>query len=711
MKLKRKLWTDHLLGAAFAFLFSISAVYSLISGFGLSVSSPRWLTFWCGLFSVLAALLMYIPYGWAGILLLSVRGGFALWQDGELWNQVQTLAYTISSHYRDVYNWYAVGTPLSEEYDLALILLGYLAALSVSDCICRRRNLLIALATGILPLTLCLITTDTLPSEPVLLLLMLGIVLLLMTDWVRIRRPQQFGTQLLRIFIPAVLALAMLFRFQPQEEYVNHAAELQKNAVEWFQQIKSTAESVVSGNITGNSGAQTLNLRNVGPKSDFSFTVMRVTSSCSGTMYLRGRDYDNYSGTAWESSEGRAENCPAGRTPTDIVSIVTYGVRNMLFIPYYTAEAVQLTNGCLENAENKNSYTLVVSGEPSVSPEPGSGYTDLPDETEAWADALLKTIISGISEEQNVVQQIGDYVRNSASYDLSTPAMSDERADFARWFLEESDTGYCVHFATAAAVLLRAAGIPARYVEGYTVYCEADEKTLVSNQAAHAWVEYYDYDVGAWLILEATPAASSDVSEEEMESDETEPVETEPQETEPAETEPEKTEDDPPVLKEPVQESTGTPQIGNSGGNHGGTSGNSAASEGNTSGSVGGSVPKETFRLPGWVKKLVWILLGLALIPLQGHLRIRYKRKRWFSGDPNRMAMIRWKECRRLAARTKIRLPGELDDLVLKAVFSQHTLTHEELYRFERFRQKVLESTGQMPWYRRYILRWIFAVG
>ena len=46
--------------------------------------------------------------------------------------------------------------------------------------------------------------------------------------------------------------------------------------------------------------------------------------------------------------------------------------------------------------------------------------------------------------------------------------------DFAIWFLTEADTGYCIHFATAAVVLLRAAGIPARYVDGYVVNTQKD---------------------------------------------------------------------------------------------------------------------------------------------------------------------------------------------------------------------------------------------
>ena len=63
--------------------------------------------------------------------------------------------------------------------------------------------------------------------------------------------------------------------------------------------------AMVGENITGSFAFQKLNLKTVGPKSDFTYNVMRVTASYNGTVYLRGRDYDVYNGTAWESSGGR----------------------------------------------------------------------------------------------------------------------------------------------------------------------------------------------------------------------------------------------------------------------------------------------------------------------------------------------------------------------------------------------------------------------
>ena len=85
--------------------------------------------------------------------------------------------------------------------------------------------------------------------------------------------------------------------------------------------------------------------------------------------------------------------------------------------------------------------------------------------------------------------------------------MPSSETDFVRWFLEESDTGYCAHFASATAVLLQAAGIPARYVTGYMVDTQAGVSTTVYMDEAHAWVEFYDPSVG-WRVLESTCRSS-----------------------------------------------------------------------------------------------------------------------------------------------------------------------------------------------------------
>ena len=75
------------------------------------------------------------------------------------------------------------------------------------------------------------------------------------------------------------------------------------------------------------------------------------------------------------------------------------------------------------------------------------------------------------------------------------------------------------------------------------------------------------------------------------------------------------------------------------------------------------------------------------------------------------MALVRWKQSRYMAKRMKVILPDELEELALKAKFSQHTITEGELERFALFRKLVLEEVDRMPWYRRWFFRWIYAIG
>ena len=75
-------------------------------------------------------------------------------------------------------------------------------------------------------------------------------------------------------------------------------------------------------------------------------------------------------------------------------------------------------------------------------------------------------------------------------------------------FLARKPAAHCEYFATAATLLLRTRGVPARYVTGFV----AAERNAVGgywvarNADAHAWCEAWDPARG-WVVVEATPAA------------------------------------------------------------------------------------------------------------------------------------------------------------------------------------------------------------
>ena len=93
--------------------------------------------------------------------------------------------------------------------------------------------------------------------------------------------------------------------------------------------------------------------------------------------------------------------------------------------------------------------------------------------------------------------------------------------DFALTFLDGTQSGYDVHYATAAALMFRYYGIPARYVEGYLVtkddaaHMKSGQTLDVGGNRAHAWVEYYQDGLG-WLPFEATPTYFSAMEKAEQ---------------------------------------------------------------------------------------------------------------------------------------------------------------------------------------------------
>ncbi|MBI1373040.1 MAG: hypothetical protein GC159_09790 [Phycisphaera sp.] len=75
-------------------------------------------------------------------------------------------------------------------------------------------------------------------------------------------------------------------------------------------------------------------------------------------------------------------------------------------------------------------------------------------------------------------------------------------------FLEDHDAGHCEYFAASTALLLRAQGIPCRYVTGFVMRERGMGGMWIARRRnAHAWVEAYLPDEG-WVIVESTPASA-----------------------------------------------------------------------------------------------------------------------------------------------------------------------------------------------------------
>lgn len=148
-------------------------------------------------------------------------------------------------------------------------------------------------------------------------------------------------------------------------------------------------------------------------------------------------------------------------------------------------------------------------------------YTALPGCVEDDVYQIAALFTDGLSTDAEKAQAILEGLRANCAYTLDVSYPPQDR-DFVSYFLLDSKEGYCSYFASAMAVLCRAEGIPARYVEGYRVYAEADGVTLVTGQDAHAWVEVYIKGVG-WVAYDPTPGGE-DHDQQQGDTPDTEPT-------------------------------------------------------------------------------------------------------------------------------------------------------------------------------------------
>jgi len=77
------------------------------------------------------------------------------------------------------------------------------------------------------------------------------------------------------------------------------------------------------------------------------------------------------------------------------------------------------------------------------------------------------------------------------------------RQDGVDYFLFEAQAGYCDYYASSMVVLLRAVGVPARYVRGYSEGKSEDGIFHLLESDGHAWVEVYFPGYG-WIEFEPT---------------------------------------------------------------------------------------------------------------------------------------------------------------------------------------------------------------
>ena len=352
--------------------------------------------------------------------------------------------------------------------------------------------------------------------------------------------PLQTTWHALLIIVP-IIAIASTMPLPPTNETTLRIWATVRSP---FTSVRNGWDQVFGSAITNQAGGFSLAGMQVGgARSRSQQEVLRIRTSRPD--YLRATSYNHYTGQGWSNTLTRSE--------TDLVSpqFITsraqgrVAVVNTVTIRRDRSDALLLTVGDPINfgrdarlyaiADTELTIDTLLASTSRDALLSGSSYTvtalvSTADETQlrtAVADsahieriytALPATLPSRIAE---LSAQIVTTAKATTPYDEAIAIQNylrqfiyNERrtrpptsVDWVDYMVFEAKQGYCDDFATAMTVMLRTRGIPARYVQGYTLGSRdpVSGEYVVREAMAHSWVEVYFGDYG-WQRFEPTPA-------------------------------------------------------------------------------------------------------------------------------------------------------------------------------------------------------------
>lgn len=131
---------------------------------------------------------------------------------------------------------------------------------------------------------------------------------------------------------------------------------------------------------------------------------------------------------------------------------------------------------------------------------------DVPDKEKPAIHLIHDQLQLDGTPPREIAERVESFFQNNFQYSLEQAARKPKKTALS-YFLTDSRAGHCEYFATATVLLLRAAGIPARYARGYSVheFSKLENRYVVRASHAHAWVLVY-LD-GAWRNFDTTPGS------------------------------------------------------------------------------------------------------------------------------------------------------------------------------------------------------------
>lgn len=420
----------------------------------------------------------------------------------------------------------------------------------ITNFLVRLKRIFPVIAISILSITPCFIVVNTLPKLLPLLIIVTILFTLFIGSKIHHINPTHSGIVNFIVVVFMTLLVILVYIFNPIENYKR--SEWQDKLLDYTQQrinFKSHSNRLNSKLSTIQNIQNKIDLSNAEPLDKKGENVMTVNSPYSGELYLKGISYANYENNTWSVlTDEQLESYPqdfdsmnitkSESTPNIKVNISTINTEGVLYTPYIISAPTMGTNIydiLIKNdinikdyyidfqpfptgnypifLENQTTFNLSSEDFNFIQKNNSTEYKNFVYQNYLYVPEKTKTGMIKYAEDRGcfsylpkpqIINFVKEIVKNSASYSLRTEKVPQGK-DISLWLLNESDTGYCVHFATSATVMLKSLGIPARYVTGYCAYVEGNTPTTITLDNAHAWVEYFDDNIG-WVPLDAVPA-------------------------------------------------------------------------------------------------------------------------------------------------------------------------------------------------------------
>ena len=306
--------------------------------------------------------------------------------------------------------------------------------------------------------------------------------------------------------------------------------------------------------IIRSSGVHGGKLSNVKEVRDYNEThlYLDISSDLKAPLYIRGYVGSNYTGSGWRELSDK-QNEEGLATGMDLISLSSQYYQVLENLYNSGDESVARRDLVISDVDANSAFSYIPYGTSLVDFTAGEPFDAYPkQETDreifsmyymntqrlsniqkletagsyetqdasyrAFADSVYLSLptkgLDSFYEEYSgkkftSIADCVSFVRSTleahASY-TKTPGSTPRGNDYVEYFLYENKQGVCTHFASAAVLLFRLYGIPARYVEGYLVRDleSGNGAQAIMDEAAHAWAEIYVKGVG-WIPIEVTP--------------------------------------------------------------------------------------------------------------------------------------------------------------------------------------------------------------